>query len=207
MAVHDPNDLGPSRRIAVNAAAHTVGASETFNGTDIWHEDPRDTSAPCTPVQPTRHKQKGSSSRDTNTAGQRFASRHGQNPNHYHGSQSLANYGWININEQWVDPDGEGDVDNAWKGILTYDASKAAFPEAVQSARVLPDTELKGLYGAFEDFVSDDEGKPEQNHITPEAFMTMAGGAKKGFHHELVMPQFSVSRSLYRRYERRGCLG
>lgn len=183
-----------SDHLETNSTAFFVGASKPIKTSDLPHGT-RDATISSTTVQSTPHPHEGPSSKETKATADHAANPHQLRSNRYHGSQSFANYGWVNINEQWVDPDGEADVDSAWRGIFTYEASKVTFPEGVRSARVLSDTELKVLYKDFEDFVSDDEGNPDLNHITPEDFIAMARGAKKGYRHELEAREDIVSYS------------
>jgi hypothetical protein len=117
------------------------------------------------------------------------------NPNHYSGEQGFANYGYILINGQWVDPDSEGEIFDAFKShadssqfqnapieisapyFMTQDQMNALYKELFCD---LPDTgslyEDLGFTGDFADFERD----PRALYISPATFARWAAGVSQG---------------------------
>jgi hypothetical protein len=123
------------------------------------------------------------------------------NPNHYSGDDSPANYGYIKINSQWVDPDSEHAI---WEA--QYCSSKAnPWPTGRSSTGpyILSELEEASEYAEFADYVSDEEGDPRQKRITPELFAEWAVGAVRcGQYQATVIPIITRDLSANKKHSR-----
>lgn len=95
----------------------------------------------------------------------------------YKGDQGLANHGYIPINELWADPDSMRDVSQALHGVQPIDDGD--LPAQTRGPRVLTLEEQDKEYEYFMDYVSDDEGDPRDNRISPETFAAWAKDSAK----------------------------
>jgi hypothetical protein len=114
------------------------------------------------------------------------------NPNHYAGDEGYANYGYMRINECWVDPESEGEVYDAITGRL----GASYTPELPVGITPVPRMTEEDLYWAFVHEVSygedgDGEGDPRASYISPATFTRWAAGVTRGDHYvvEKVPPQ------------------
>ncbi|ESZ96034.1 hypothetical protein SBOR_3607 [Sclerotinia borealis F-4128] len=100
----------------------------------------------------------------------------GETNNHYKGKQVWGNFGYLYVNGTWVDPDSEKDLAQAFRGY------PALLPEELEGARakdkrIMSPAQMEEIYKFFNDYVSDDEGDPRDNRLSPEEFQKMTRGA------------------------------
>ncbi|KAI9640083.1 hypothetical protein NHQ30_011485 [Ciborinia camelliae] len=99
----------------------------------------------------------------------------GETNNHYKGKEIWGNFGYLNVNGAWVDPDSEKDLAQAFKGYPVL------LPEELEGARakdkrIMSPVQMEQFYDFFNDYVSDDEGDPRDNRLSPEEFQKMIRG-------------------------------
>lgn len=122
-----------------------------------------------------------------------------QNPpnigsNHYKGDMNLANFGYVKIGGNWVDPDGEGNLYDAFEdekdglGVSLGDLGRqSTIVGETTGPRVMSLWEEEGFYQDYVEGVTDHvdgEGDPREWRITPETFARWAAGASSGEHFE-----------------------
>ncbi|RAL66083.1 hypothetical protein DID88_005742 [Monilinia fructigena] len=103
----------------------------------------------------------------------------GPTNNHYKGKEVWGNFGYLNVNGSWVDPDSEKDLAQAFRGYPTL------LPEELEGARakdprIMSPTQMEEFYEFFNDYVSDDEGDPRDNQLSPKEFEEMIRGTASG---------------------------
>lgn len=99
----------------------------------------------------------------------------GETNNHYKGKEVWGNFGYLSVNGSWVDPDSEKDLAHAFRGYPTL------LPEELEGARekdarIMSADEQEEFYEFFNDYVSDDEGDPRDNRLSPEEFQKLVRG-------------------------------
>ncbi|KAK6599591.1 hypothetical protein H4I95_08466 [Botrytis cinerea] len=99
----------------------------------------------------------------------------GETTNHYKGKEVWGNFGYIEVNGVWVDPDSEKDLAHAFKGYPVLSPEKLQDARA-KDARIMSPAEADKFYEFFNDYVSDDEGDPRDNRMSPEEFAKMVRG-------------------------------
>lgn len=104
--------------------------------------------------------------------------------NHYSGSQGLANYGYVFINGQWVDPDSSGEVFLA----LTNTGPPAPDPlrDLTKGPRIMSDLVSDVFYKEYTAELvegGDCEGDPRSLRISPTTFAQWAIGCSAGDHY------------------------
>lgn len=119
-------------------------------------------------------------------------------PNHYKGDMVFANFGYVNIEGKWVDPESEGELYKAYMNPTEGSNSKIPLPTLRQRSdsgpRIMTPEEQLKFYNEYvmdiTDWV-DAEGDPRMLRITPATFLRWATGAVKGEHFEetLLAPQ------------------
>ncbi len=108
--------------------------------------------------------------------------------NHYTDSDGYANYGYLNVNGCWVDPDGKREIYEAENGLL----GEFHVPRIPIGITPVPKLTEDQLYAKFIEEVSDGpdgdlEGDPRAMYITPAIFARWAAGASLGDH--FVVPK------------------
>ncbi|KAG4033535.1 hypothetical protein MFRU_004g00430 [Monilinia fructicola] len=103
----------------------------------------------------------------------------GPTNNHYKGKEVWGNFGYLNVNGAWVDPDSEKDLAQAFRGYPTL------LPEELEGARakdprIMSPAQMEEFYEFFNDYVSDDEGDPRDNQLSPKEFEEMIRGTASG---------------------------
>ncbi|KAF7952157.1 uncharacterized protein EAE97_001654 [Botrytis byssoidea] len=99
----------------------------------------------------------------------------GETTNHYKGKEVWGNFGYIKVNGVWVDPDSEKDLAHAFKGYPVLSPEELQGARA-KDARIMSPAEADKFYDFFNEYVSDDEGDPRDNHMSPEEFAKMVRG-------------------------------
>lgn len=117
-------------------------------------------------------------------------------PLHYTGSVGYANYGYLNVNGCWVDPDSKKEIHDAENDLL----SAYHVPHLPIGIEPNPNLTEDQIYAAFVEEVSagldgDQEGDPRAMQITPAMFSRWAVGASRGDRYVVpeVAPQVSNS--------------
>lgn len=120
----------------------------------------------------------------------------GPTNNHYKGKEVWGNFGYLNVNGAWVDPDSEKDLAQAFRGYPTL------LPEELEGARakdprIMSPAQMEEFYEFFNDYVSDDEGDPRDNQLSPKEFEEMIRGTASGgkgdtWAKAVVAPQVSI---------------
>jgi hypothetical protein len=119
-------------------------------------------------------------------------------PNHYTGNDGYANYGYLNVNGCWIDPDGKNEIADAENDFL---GAKHA-PRISIAVGPLPRLTENQMYAEFVEEVShgldgDLEGDPRSMYITANTFARWAVGASRGDHYVLQNTEISVSYFLF----------
>jgi hypothetical protein len=98
----------------------------------------------------------------------------------------LADYGYLEVNGKWVDPDSERSIYNAFNGLSGEDSPE--IPELYRSSspRILSEPQLSLEYAFFAKYVEDDEGDPRDSRISPDTFAKWAEGAVERGHAERI---------------------
>jgi hypothetical protein len=130
------------------------------------------------------------------------------NPNHYSGEQGFANYGYILINGQWVDPDSEGEIFDAFNSHADSSQFQNA-PIEISAPYSMTQDQMNALYkelfcdvpdpgspygdliftGDFGDF----EGDPRALYISPATFARWAAGVSRGDSYVRTKVEIKVS--------------
>jgi hypothetical protein len=148
-------------------------------------------SCPSTP-QPAAPPSKADSTQISNPS-KKYSTLEGQyhklsltGPNHYKGDMVYANFGYVLIDGQWVDPESEGDLYNAYMGVSDDSHLDLDVPELHRSRdfgpHILTLEEQNEFYREYVKDVTDEadgEGDPRALHITPATFARWAKGAVK----------------------------
>lgn len=118
-------------------------------------------------------------------------------PNHYTGNEGYGNYGYINVNGHWVDPESKKEIHDAENDLV------GAFHVPNLPIGILPVPELTEdqMYAAFVADVShgidgDQEGDPRSMYITPTIFSRWAVGASLGDRYVVLKVESPVSCSV-----------
>ena len=103
---------------------------------------------------------------------------------HYKGELGYGNYGYLLINNTWVDPDSEGEVTKALRDELLR-TSIPHIPIVSDGAKIMTPEEQDKFYREYTRDVSlsvsgDLEGDPRFLRISPATFTRWAEGASKG---------------------------
>jgi hypothetical protein len=121
--------------------------------------------------------------------------------NHYQGKDVWSNFGYVRINEKWVDPESQGQLYKAYYNPSGGPNSKAELPQLddlrmrapkVIATQAEEDTFYKEYVAYVEDEL-DGEGDPRQFRISPATFARWAAGATKGDMYESRKLKPSVS--------------
>lgn len=119
---------------------------------------------------------------------------------HYTGEEIFANFGYLEVNKTWVDPDSEGQLHNAYvKDGLQAKAMYRTYledfemnpnkesglppfrrPQTTSAGIITPDSEDM-FYKDFVEYVTDEvdgEGDPRKHRISPTTFARWATGSK-----------------------------
>lgn len=119
-------------------------------------------------------------------------------PNHYTGEEGYGNYGYVEANGRWVDPDCQNEVLAALHGDL-----KASYvphlPIGTTPVSSEPEDEM---YAEFMDEVAngldgDGDWDPRATYITPATFARWAAGASQGDIFVAGMGDIEVSYALF----------
>jgi hypothetical protein len=128
-----------------------------------------------------------------------------QNPpkasrNHYQGKDVWSNFGYLRINDKWVDPESQEELYNAYynpsgcqnsKAELSWlDESRAQTPKVLTAEE---EDEFYKWYVSDVDDSQDGEGDPRRFRISAATFARWAAGAVKGDMYESKIPKPSVS--------------
>ncbi|KAH8687632.1 hypothetical protein BGZ60DRAFT_12180 [Tricladium varicosporioides] len=112
-------------------------------------------------------------------------------PNHYKGDMVFANFGYVNIEGKWVDPESEGELYRAYMNPTEGPNSKIPLPTLRQrldsGPRIMAPEEQLKFYNEYVMNVTDwvdAEGDPRMLRISPATFLRWAAGAVKGEHFE-----------------------
>ena len=128
-----------------------------------------------------------------------------QNPpkiskNHYQGKDVWSNFGYLRINDKWVDPESQGQLYKAYYNPVEGHNAKAEFPRlddfGVHAPRVLSEDEEDEFYKGYVFDVEDSldgEGDPRNFRISAATFARWATGAINGDAYESRMVTPSVS--------------
>jgi hypothetical protein len=123
--------------------------------------------------------------------------------NHYKGKDVWSNFGYVRINDKWVDPESTGELYKAYYNPSGGPNSKAELPQlddyGVQAPKAITsqaeeDEFYKGYVADVVDEM-DGEGDPRQFRISAATFARWATGATKGDIYEPKEPLPSVSGS------------
>ena len=102
-------------------------------------------------------------------------------PNHYTGNNGYGNYGYLEVNGSWVDPDSEGEIYDA----LNNHSGASRVPDLAIGIGSLLGKYEDEIYSGFMAEVNDkdagdEEGDPRAMYITPATFAHWAAGASHG---------------------------
>jgi hypothetical protein len=94
-------------------------------------------------------------------------------------SGDFGTFGFLKVNENWVDPDSEAAIYGASNGRAV--ASPPILPgvSSSYSPYILSQAEQDIIYGKFVDDEDDDEGDPRNSRISPRTFAMLAEGVVK----------------------------
>ncbi|KAH7407398.1 hypothetical protein BKA64DRAFT_666481 [Cadophora sp. MPI-SDFR-AT-0126] len=111
--------------------------------------------------------------------------------NHCKGNMVWSNFGYIKIRGRWVDPDGEGEVADAYNAYESGDNEAPYLPDLHKSLdsgpRIMNLEEQDEFYSQYTEEVSDEEdgeGDPRFYRITPATFARWAVGSGTGERYE-----------------------
>ena len=106
--------------------------------------------------------------------------------NHYKGDMVYANFGYFLVDGQWVDPESEGELYEAYMKVSDDSSQDLDVPELHRSRdfgpHIMTQDEQNEFYRAYVEDVTDehdDEGDPRDFYITPATFARWAEGAVK----------------------------
>ena len=126
-------------------------------------------------------------------------------PNHYKGGEGYGNYGYLNVNDYWVDPESKKEIYDAENQLLGADHA----PQLPIGTEPIPGLTEDQIYTAFVEEVSvgingDHEGDPRCMYITPAIFSRWAIGASLGDRYVVPKIEAPVSCSLHDNFHARG---
>lgn len=101
---------------------------------------------------------------------------------HYVGKEGFGNYGYLLINNTWVDPDGQGECLDALRSEST-ELWPHAVPIIPDGPKIMTRDEEDKFYATYTKEVScggDNEGDPRYLRISPATFARWAEGATTG---------------------------
>jgi hypothetical protein len=122
-------------------------------------------------------------------------------PNHYTGNEGFGNYGYLNVNGYWIDPDSKGEIFDAENGLLGASHS----PNLPIGIAPVPKLTEDEMYAGFMEEVSngvegDEEGDPRSMYITPTTFARWAVGASQGDSYVLGKAEPQASHAIMMTY-------
>jgi hypothetical protein len=124
--------------------------------------------------------------------------------NHYQGKDVWSNFGYVRINDKWVDPESQGQLYKAYYNPSGGPNSKAELPQLDNLGMMAPkvmanQAEENEFYEGYVTDVEDEldgEGDPRQFRISAAIFARWAAGATKGDWYESRKLPPSVSESV-----------
>ncbi len=117
--------------------------------------------------------------------------------NHYKGDMVWANFGYVMINNRWVDPDSEGAVADALNNRKYNFNEEPDTPNFKHfndlGPKIMTPEQEDNFYQVYVEDVTDEqdgEGDPRQYRISPANFVQWADGATPGeqYHEEPSLP-------------------
>jgi hypothetical protein len=111
--------------------------------------------------------------------------------NHYKGEDVYANFGYFKVDNDWVDPESENALYDAYMTSSQHGQEHPDVPNLYRSQslgpRVMTPEEREEFYREYVDDVTDEkdgEGDPRHFRISPRTFVAWAAGAAVGDSYE-----------------------